>query len=205
MLPNIDIAIHDNPISFIKGMEALAQNYETEFHEDVGLLSQRMDAANFRCKTESPHVGLGFQLISHEKSPFRILVEIRASRWASDGFSATREEYVSAARNTVGKLLTKYNRECGSRYRLRISDPQYGSKPTENTLFHLDRFCICANTSTLHHLDWQRFYRFVKASRQVLAEETLSQLLVERGFTVEYAEEISTIYRHLAEYKANFR
>ncbi|AXK41316.1 hypothetical protein [Erythrobacter aureus] len=65
----------------------------------------------------------------------------------------------------------------------------------------LDQFTILANTSSLHPLDWKRFYRLVKEGRQTIPGHVLRSELVRAGFTEAKAEELAAIYHHLREYK----
>lgn len=142
---------------------------------------------------------VGGQLISRADSK-RISVEIRASRWMPD--PPTRDIYCAAAKELIGPLLTAYNRMNKTRYRLRIEKAIHAEPklpPQAAKLF--STFATLANTSSLHPLDWQRFYEFVRYSRTEISEEDMAALLVKSGFEAPYAEHISGIYRHLWTFK----
>jgi len=205
MFPEIDIKISVQPEFFLMDMENLAaQDYRVEVLNEADMPWLKMTIVNFRCNVSSPHEELGFQLIHKKDMPDRVAVELRALRWAIDGPTAGYDEYVAAARSTIGKLLTIYNRQKGSRLRLRIKRSQQGPTPSKRTMHLIEKFTFTANKSSLHPLDWHRFYEFVHSSRQILHEDTLEALLRERGFNRSKARKLTEIYSHLIEYKSIF-
>lgn len=65
----------------------------------------------------------------------------------------------------------------------------------------LRRIALLANTSSLHPLDWKRFYELVRESRQELPEAELRPLLAARGFSTAKAAELAELYGHLWAFK----
>jgi len=66
-----------------------------------------------------------------------------------------------------------------------------------------DTFLHCANISSLHPLDWQRFYIFTQychTRRVKLSEEQMFQLLLESYFREQYARHIADIYGHIRDF-----
>jgi|GEM_PF-103343 len=60
-------------------------------------------------------------------------------------------------------------------------------------------FVTCANKWMLHDLDWERFYYFIWhcASHNVhISGQQVEDLLVDAGFTEDYAEHIALIFVH---------
>jgi hypothetical protein len=74
------------------------------------------------------------------------------------------------------------------------SDELYG--PAEAAL---RLFAVQANKSSLHPLDWERFYRFVVSAHQFRKgwnHSDVKRLLVEYGFTESRARDLSEAYWH---------
>jgi hypothetical protein len=146
------------------------------------------------------HQELGFQLLASPNNPGRVTVEVSAGRWNPD--PPTRAAYCEAARGLTGPLLTALNRINSTRYRLRIQRPEAGRfKISQRNLALLDRFALLANTSSLHPLDWKRFYRLVHESRQEIPEAEIRSLLIQRGFHRETALRLADLYAHLWAFK----
>lgn len=154
---------------------------------------------NFKDKNPLPETDIGGQLIAHPERPNRIAIEMRASHWSPD--PPTRANYIAAARALFFPLLQTYNRQFGTRYRMRVSKAprSFRLPPQAEMLF--SRFCIAANTSGLHELDWQRFYNFIRHSRAKVPEGTIRHLLMQAGFSDHYAERLADIYTHLWAFK----
>lgn len=201
LLPEIDIAILDDPRVFMNRIAKVCADLGTfDIEKHFGCLGDpEFDIVNFRYKGRSQHVDLGGQLIRRPASTARVAVEMRAARWDPD--PPTRDAYVASARLVFGPALTAYNRRYGRRYRFRVWNAQYGPKPSKRTLMLLDRFSVIANQSSLHPLDWRRFYEFVRDSRQELRFEVLESLLIERGFSKGKANQLAEVYAHLWAYK----
>lgn len=162
------------------------------------------DIVNLSPNEASLHEGLMGQLITHDESKNRVTVEVSAIRWHETPLPSF-DTYVTEAKRIICPLLTAYNRETGSRYRLTITarkalEPRL--PPRTAGLFK--SFAALANSSCLHPLDWERFYRFVSASssRNQLTERDIFSLLVREGFSDEYAAHITEIYDHLMTYKS---
>lgn len=175
----------------------MSDEFRVERHRDT-LGESGSDIINLRYLKHSSHVE-GGQLISRANSK-RISVEMRASRWTPD--PPTRETYCAAAKGLIGPLLGAYNRANQTRYRLRIEKADHAEPKLPRQAAKLfDTFATLANTSSLHPLDWQRFYEFVRYSRTEISEEDMAALFVKSGFDAPYAEHISRIYRHLWTFK----
>jgi hypothetical protein len=102
----------------------------------------------------------------------------------------------------IGPLLKLYNQQKRSRLRLRVEKANRREPrlpPQTSKLFK--RFAVLANHSSLHPLDWQRFYEFVRLSRGEASEPTLAALLVKEGFSRSKAEYVADIYGHLWAFK----
>jgi hypothetical protein len=202
-LPPIDISLRENPTEFLNKMAviAMAANFKIERRQDT-FGKDHLDILNMWFQGLSPHQGLGVQLISRSDLELRVAVEVRAQTWNPD--EPTYDVYVSAAKDLVTPLLQRYNKQTGSRLRLRIpSQKQLVPRLTPHSERLFKRFAVLANTSSLHYLDWQRFYEFVHGSRTKALDETeMARLLMEHGFSREYAEHISSIYEHLVEFKS---
>lgn len=154
-------------------------------------------------KASSRHRGLLGQFLVNPKDPHTVSVEVRAGDWSPD-HDPTYDAYCAAARALVGPLLRTYNQQHGTRYRLTIAsaaslEPKL--PPTAGELFK--RFTSMANTLSLHPLDWQRFYEFVRDSRMrtPLSEEDMARLLTKDGFSEQYALKIAGVYDHLIRFK----
>ncbi|MGO4127904.1 hypothetical protein AB4Z01_26150 [Inquilinus sp. YAF38] len=200
-LPNIDIAVTIDGRTFLERMSdygAETGRFTIERHYDA-LREVGFHVINFRNTDPSAETDFGGQLIVRPKQPNRIAIEMRAPRWPPD--PPTRESYAAAARAFFLPLLQTYNRQFGTRYRIRIAKVPRPFKlpPSAEILF--SRFCVMANTSGLHHLDWQRFYSFVQHSRTEVPEGTMRHLLVQVGFSDHYAERLADIYTHLWAFK----
>jgi hypothetical protein len=173
--------------------------YEIERHFDA-LGEEGYHVVNFRYLKLSPHDEAGGQLIAYKDSKNRIAVEMRASTWNPD--PPSRGTYCEAARTIIGPILKKYNRTYSTRHRFRIEKaPGHFVKISMKTGEMLNRFAVLANKSSLHPLDWKRFYEFVRKSRQELPNDQLSSLLAEKGFSGSYAEHLAEIYEHLWAFK----
>lgn len=201
ILPEIDIAILDGPRVFMNRIAEICVDLGAfDIEKQFGCLGDpEFDIVNFRYMERSRHADLFGQLIRRPGSTVRVAVEMRATRWDPD--PPTRDAYVASARLVFGPALTAYNRTYGRRYRLRVWSAPNGPKPSKRTLMLLDRFSLIANQSSLHPLDWRRFYKFVRDSRQELRIEVLESLLIERGFSKGKANRLAEIYGHLWAYK----
>lgn len=200
-LPAIDIAISRPSRDFLYVIAEIADasgEFQVERHPDA-LGEAGCDVINLRYLGHSPHADVGGQLIASADGK-RISVEMRASKWTPD--PPTRNVYCAAAKELIGPLLTTYNRASKTRYCLRIeqairAEPKL--PPQAEKLFLA--FTTLANTSSLHYLDWRRFYEFVRYSRTEVPEEDMTSLLIKSGFDAPYAEHISRIYSHLWAFK----
>jgi len=85
LLPAINIAVAIEPSAFLEKMAEIGRRSERFDVEDMrhSAAVPDLEIINFRFKEESPHDGLGFQLIFHRDSPNRVSVEVRAGREAT--------------------------------------------------------------------------------------------------------------------------
>lgn len=201
-LPGIDIAVAVEQRQFLERMAVIAEQsgqFKVERHFDA-INNGALDIVNFRYLGRSPHDGVGGQLIGRDDRPGRILVEMRAEHW--DPELPTRAVYRAAADDLMLPLLRAYNCTFGARYRFRVQKPGLkGFVPSPLTITLFDRFAILANTHSLHPLDWDRFYTFVRESRQEIPGHELRAMLVARGFSRDKAEHLAEIYAHLWNFK----
>ncbi|MFC0220511.1 hypothetical protein ACFFJ7_19210 [Pseudochelatococcus lubricantis] len=201
-LPDIDIAVREQPQAVIVAMANLAEadsSLVVERHaEPLGEMGWYI--VNLRSLGPSIHEEAGGQLIARPDCPGRILVEMRALRWQPD--PPSRDAYVAAARELMVPLLSAYNKASGQRYRIRIERVRKpGNLPSKRTRILLDRFAVLANQKSLHPLDWERFYRFVKESRRPIPMEAVRALLIEHGFPADRASGFAELYEHLWAFK----
>jgi len=202
LLPDIDIAVSVELTEFLERMASLGEKsgkFQVERHS-IHPGKFRTDIVNFRLIAESIHEGHGFQLIAQGDRPDRVNVEMRAAQWTPNPL--TKAVYIDSARALAGTLLKQYNRKFGARYRLRIGARRSKAfEMSERTTRLLERFTMLANTSSLHFYDWQRFYGLVREGRQEMPDHLLRSYLVEAGFPVQRASELTEIYRHLWAFK----
>lgn len=201
-LPTIDIAIAGDAKDFLAHMAdigAASSRFRVERHLDrpgrAGL-----EVVNFRFQGDSPHEGLGFQLISRPDIPGRVMIEVRAERWVPD--PPTRDAYCEAARSLASPLLSAYNHSHSTRYRLRIERANRDRiRLSARSAALLDRFALLANKTSLHPFDWRRFYELVSEGRQAIPEQEMRSLLIERGFSPDAAARLAELYSHLWAFK----
>ena len=201
-LPAIDIAIAGEPKDFLGQMGDVgieSGRFKVERHfESPG--RARLDVVNFRFQEDGPHFEIGFQLISRPDMPGRVLIEVRANRW--NAHPPTRSAYCEAARLLVGPLLTAYNRAHSRRYRLRIEKADRSRfRLSSRSVILLDRFALLANKTSLHPLDWKRFYALVSDGRQEIPEQEIWSLLIGKGFSRDSAGRLAELYTHLSAFK----
>ena len=202
LLPAIDIAVPIKPSNFLGRMAEIARRSGQFVVEDKreSAAGPYLEIVNFRFKEQSPHDGLGFQLIAHRDTPGRVSVEVRASNWSPD--PPTRNVYCETAKILTREMLRIYNKTYESRLRLRIVSGGHNQfKITKRTASLLDSFMVLANTSSLHPLDWKRFYGLVRESRQEIPVGELRAALRKAGFSIEKADYLSELYEHLWAFK----
>lgn len=201
-LPWIDIAISIEPRRFLERMAVIGEQsgqFTVERHYDA-IKNGALDIINFRYLGDSAHTGVGGQLIAQPDRPGRIGVEMRAEHWDPD--PPARTTYCEAMETQLRPLLRIYNRTFSMRYRFRIQSsapPPPRLSPLTMTLF--DRFAILANTTSLHPLDWARFYGLVREGRQEISGYQLRSMLLNAGFSKTRSEELAELYVHLWNFK----
>lgn len=204
-LPPIHINVTGSLRSFLKKIAEIAEKsgvFAVETELDA-LDESAFDIVKLLLIKSSQHTGLGGLLIVQPEAKNTVSVEISAERWNPDDLP-TYETYVAEAKALIGPLLSVYNREVGTRYRMiipakRMLEPKLPHQSAK--LFK--HFTALANKSCLHPLDWQRFYKFIRDSRirRPLADKDIAYLLFKEGFSEEYANHITEVYRHLWEFK----
>lgn len=201
-LPGIDIAISIEPREFLERMAVIGEQsgqFIVERHYDA-IKNGALDIINFRYLGATVHTGVGGQLIAREDRPGRILVEMRAEFWDPD--PPTRATYCEALDTQLRPLLRIYNRTFATRYRFRIqSSAPRPPRLSPLTMKLFDRFAILANTTSLHPLDWARFYAMVHEGRQEISGYQLRSMLVKAGFSQTRAEDLAELYVHLWNFK----
>jgi hypothetical protein len=201
-LPGIEIPIDSDPVEFLDGMVRLGEAsgcFDAErVHNALGVAGY--EAATFDPQEECIHRGLRFALLFDPEKPKAIRVELVAERWSRD--PATYDAYLAAARSLVAPVLAEWGKAHSKRYRLRIErHKKEGPKLTERTLELVERFALLANTSSLHPLDWNRFYLLVHHGRQKIPEHELRARLIDKGFSEQKADRLAELYGHLWAFK----
>jgi hypothetical protein len=200
-LPDIDIRT-DEPMALLDAMARLGRasgRFDVD-RRTIGGEASRIDGVNFRLRGEAVHEDLGFQLLARASNPQRVEIEARAHRWRPD--PPTRAVYLEAVQSMVTPLLSAFNRAQGARLRLRVEAQGAGGfRPSDRTVELLERFIVCANTSSLHPLDWGRFHDLVREGRQQIPTGDLRARLIKGGFSNAKADHLADVYDHLWTYK----
>jgi hypothetical protein len=167
--------------------------------EIVDRLSEAPSELIIRPKRPSRHRGLLVRLVSRDVSSDVIDVEPRASHWSPDG-PATREAYVAAGRDLLSSILEEYGKRYKPRLRMYVARSELREPRLPRGAERLFRhFVERANKTTLHELDWRRFYDFIGhcAAYDVrIDEQQVEELLSKAGFAEKYAKEIAVIWWH---------
>lgn len=199
-LPAIDIAAGAERLLFIERMGILASNVPglgVEIHRD-GFGNEGLHVVNLVLPGSTDSLKSGGQLIVRPAEP-RVNVEMYSADWSAGGHPTTRA-YVEFARAFFQPILRRYNRQFGTRHRLRVVKAKGYVTPPQTKLL-LDRFATLANVRSLHPNDWQRFYVFVRHSRSQIPEGMLRQLLMKKGFAADKARALDELYQHLWRFK----
>lgn len=200
-LPDIEIAFPGDRLAFLDTIQAIAAA-SGRFAVDrktIGKGDSRIEGLNLRLRGEGLHKNLCGQLLVHAADAGRVRIEVSAHRWRAD--HPTRADYVEAAQSMFQPLLGAFNQAHGQKLRLHVERQTGAFRPTERTKQLLDRFVICANTSSLHPLDWQRFYELVLNGRQEIPALHLLGRLREGGFSDAKGDRLVDIYQHLWAFK----
>ena len=196
LLPPIAINIDIPPNVFQEQMVELAKEsgkYELQTLSD----SMCMDIVNFIPKENLGHDDLHGQLIYEYKKENQIRVEIRSRAWNPE--YPTKEIYLEAAHHIFDNLIKTYNSRYKKRYRMRVVKEKSPGLPPK-AIEALKNFAFLANKTSLHKLDWQRLYKFVRvchATRANLEKGLIWGLLSKEGFDDKKAEYIADIASHL--------
>jgi hypothetical protein len=199
-LPNITVKPDCDPKLFLNRLEGLANqsNLIQEVLRDINLAGSGMDILAFMPLDQNEHVAIIGQFILYSDKPSILSVEVRARAWMPD--PPNYESYVKEAKRIAGGLIKAYNQSFNSRRRLTIQKKKQTEPtlpPGANGVFN--KFVALANKSSLHPLDWKRFYdfaRFCHAHRVMLYEDEIEWLLKKNGFSEKMARYIADIYTH---------
>ena len=199
-LPNITVKPDCDPKLFLDRLEGLAKksNLIQEVRRDINLAVSGMDILAYMPLDQNGHVGIIGQFIHYYDKPYTLNVELRARTWNPD--PPNYESYVKEAKRIAGGLIKAYNKNFNSRRRLTIQKKKQTEPtlpPGANGVFN--KFVALANKSSLHPLDWKRFYEFVRfchAHRVKLYEDEIEWLLNKNGFSEKQARYIADIYTH---------
>lgn len=143
------------------------------------------DTATILLRAEA-HVGLEFYV--HKESNTRLSIELR-------GCELSFDDYASAASSIVKPFLKAFNKANDTRYRLFVEGRKSFKLP-ERAARYFKHFSDQANKTNLHHLDWRRFYYFVRYAPD-LSEAQLRPLFEKSDFSNSQAEEMLTAFWHI--------
>ena len=201
-LPEIRLTVQEAPFMVLERLQAIpsAEKMTVSIERIPG--SRGSGPGRMLVATPSGqyvHEGLLCQFIAEAPETAQLRVCLRACRWQPDD-PPTYAIYTQAAKEVVKPLLDAYALQHGRRYRLRIpSRSSLEPHLPAGTNQMLCSFTRLANKTTLHHLDWDRFYRFIRHchNHRVRCEfGDLRRLLVKAGFDEEKAERLADIYHH---------
>jgi hypothetical protein len=188
-----------SPSEFLDRLQKIASNNKSlqiEFHRDFP--RQGYDTLEVGCWTHAMHTGLVGQFVIDPQKRGIVTVEIRADRWNPE--PPTYEIYVAAAKETIAALLAAYNILFNSKYRLLIqTEEDLKPKLPPRAKVRFNEFVVMANKQILHPFDWERFYYFIYAcssKNMKITQEDVKELLVQRDFSDEVAEELANIFGH---------
>lgn len=125
----------------------------------------------------------------------KINIGLRAEEWS---FILTYKTYVEEAEKLFTSIIETYSQKYKTNLKLDIKP----LKPKIQFPFTLEylftQFMHLANKSVLHPLDWERFYKFIRACHyhKFKDEELLRNRLIQGGFSEEYADEVVNIFEH---------
>ncbi len=204
-LPTLDIAVSESPRQVLQAIAVEARKLGT-FKVDVinnfgG--SEGHDIVELRSHAQSVHDELVIRFNTHKSQGTRIAVRPCARQWNPDD-PPKYETYCQAARDFSGPVLRSYNSTHGTRYRLRVpTRKSMVPKLPHATDKLFKQFVNSVNKSVLSPFDWECFYKFVWFSRmRTMHDEDMTSLLIENGFTPEYAKDIASVYIHLCHFRA---
>lgn len=204
VLPDIWITVSEEPDVLIQEFEQIARSstHIKEVQAEYNFYIQGLHILNVRPKHDSGQIGLYGQLLTTRVSKTgqkRLDIEVRAEQWMPK--PPSRETYVAEAKRIIAPILQKYNQQKKTRYRLFVQKSKENTLPKlpEASKAKFDAFSLLANKRTLHPLDWEHFYQFIRYShaRRLNLEATeLAMLLRSSGFSQHQADKLSSIYEH---------
>jgi hypothetical protein len=198
--PSISINARPDPYAFIQRMAQLASigaGFVVESHSDhIG--GDELNILNLYIAEDGDGAKSGVQLIATNREQ-KIQVESYLNR--SPGTSHTRHSYVEFTRRSLCPLLKQYNKIFGTYHRLVCKKPSKQPLLTPHSELLFNRFSTLANTRSLHPLDWERYYLFIRNSRVEAPHGALQSLLIKKGFSINMARMLSDTYHHLWAFK----
>ena len=124
-------------------------------------------------------------------------VETGIKQWIPGDIS--KEDYLRATHHIFDDLIKTYNSRYKKRHRMRVVKDKSRDLPPKATEA-LKNFIFAANKTSLHPLDWQRLYTFVRvchATRANPEKGLIWGILSKEGFDYKKAEYIADIATHL--------
>ncbi len=206
MLPDIHIEVSEKPEFFLQrileiaaGGNICSAQWCNEPYIETGARSLHL-----RLLSPSQHAEAQAKLLIRPSAVTQIQVELYAEEWAPD--PPTRQTYCELAVLMLKPLVDADNHSTGFSYKLKIQ-PKPRSRPpfSSSVAERFERFATLANKASLHPLDWERFYDFVRLSRKEVPEGTVQRMLINNGFSADRADRIANIYHHLMVFKSKRR
>lgn len=206
-LPGITIKPDVTPTEFLERLYHVVPEQQVwkVKHFEKRLASQEdypaLGLAYIGCEPEIPDGLMAHLAWNIKLDKDRVRVQMIAQNWGVEdlSYAPSYDSYAGAA-YMLRPLLSIYNRRHRARVRLNIESredlmPRLSPKAKE----FFDPFVSRANKVALHPSDWEPFYDFVIVChrlRSKLKEDDIKYLLVQQGFSEEYALTIAGVYRH---------
>lgn len=199
MFPQADTRIREEAHTFLRRMKAVLDELGTfdtriTLEPPSDLSSSTVGFAPKADAAQDELMGI-FVAWAHEYPLIRLQT---IARWEPTW--PTYETVRAAAESLFLPALWAYNREHKTRYRFRIdSREETLPKLTPKAQEAFDEFAHAANKESLHPLDWERFYRFVRvcyATGNDPYESDVVFFLRKGGFAPKDAEFVAQVFLH---------
>jgi hypothetical protein len=149
--------------------------------------------------------GHGLKVIAYKdgssidsSEPKAVIFGIIADQWGSSvGFRCISAREITEAFSLFRPLVRRAASAIGVECRLRYPHDQVARPISPETLKRLKAFCVTANTSCMHPLDWERFSRFIHFCHQRRPSMSSGQFRSElqmSGFPGELSKKLSDYY-----------
>lgn len=198
-LPAIVINIDCPPKEFLERMSEIVRKSE-DYELEAWPGGMKQVGINIFPKDDLGFIKLGGQLICIPDKNDQIRVETRANQWIPE--DVTRDIYLQATHHIFDNLIKAYNSRYKKCHRMRVIKEKYRGLPPKATEALKD-FTFLANKTSLHLLDWQRVYTFVRvchATRVNPEKGLIRGMLSKEGFDDNKAEYIADIISHLLDF-----